>query len=213
MLTISLSNDSIHTSPMIRTKDQNFGLTESAFEELLHELREGINERLVETIFVHQYKPCRDLLINKYKASYDEAHEVVMDTLLKFRQDLIAGKLSFANLSSLFKTQSWQQFIKRTSREKRLFFDDTDDSSLQNKADDSDGIVEILEDAETKQVFKVAFSKLGDKCKMILKNFYYEGLQLKQIAQMNNLSEGAVRVDATECRKKLKKYFLHYSKY
>ena len=84
--------------------------------------------------------------------------------VLKFRQDLIAGKLSFDNLSSLFKTQSWQQFVKRTDKEKRLFFSDPDAPIVQNKADDSDDILDILQNVETTQTFKKAFSKLSDKC-------------------------------------------------
>ena len=83
---------------------KNFGLTADEFERLRLRLRDNGDETLIQKVFETQYHPCRDLLMSKYGASYDNAHEVVMDVLLKFRADLMSGKLDYDNLASLFKT-------------------------------------------------------------------------------------------------------------
>jgi DNA-directed RNA polymerase specialized sigma24 family protein len=208
MLTHPLKTD-YKRVPMKVLNHQNFGLTAHEFEILRLRLRDNGDETLVKKIFETQYAPCRDLLMNKYGASSDNAHEVVMDVLLKFREDLIAGKLGYDNLASLFKTQSWQNYVKSNGKSKHLVFMDptlptAHDLDL-NPTDDN--IAQIIDNEEVMTAFRKAFARLCERCKALMNQHYSDDLQWKQIGQMEQKAAGTIRVEALACRKKLKGYF------
>jgi hypothetical protein len=204
MLTYPFPKDS-KSVPMKVLNHKNFGLTAAEFETLRLRLRDKGDETLVKKIFETQYAPCRDLLMNKYGASYDNAHEVVMDVLLKFREDLIAGKLGYDNLGSLFKTQSWQNYVKSNGKSKHLVFIDPNcDLDLQQT---EDNIAQIMDNEEVMTAFRKAFARLCERCKALMNLHYSDELQWKQIGQMEQKAAGAIRVEALGCRKKLKGYF------
>ncbi|MEN9612458.1 MAG: hypothetical protein RLZZ628_3272 [Bacteroidota bacterium] len=208
MLTHTFKKDYNNVAMKVLTH-KNFGLTAAEFETLRLRLRDKGDETLVQKIFETQYRPCRDLLISKYGASYDNAHEVVMDVLLKFREDLMLGKLNYDNLASLFKTQSWQNYVKSNDKSKYLVFIDptlptAHDLDLQQT---DDNIAQIMDNEEVMSAFRKAFGRLCDRCKALMNLHYTDDLQWKQVAQMEQRSSGAVRVEALECRKKLKSYF------
>jgi DNA-directed RNA polymerase specialized sigma24 family protein len=208
MLTYPFQKD-YKSVPMKVLTHKNFGLTADEFETLRLRLRDNGDETLVKKIFETQYAPCRDLLIHKYGASYDNAHEVVMDVLLKFREDLLSGKLNYDNLASLFKTKSWQNYVKANGKSKHLVFVDptvptAHDLDL-NQTDDN--IAQIIDNEEVMTAFRKAFARLCERCKALMNRHYTEDLQWKQIAQMDQRTAVAVRVEALECRKKLKSYF------
>jgi RNA polymerase sigma factor (sigma-70 family) len=195
--------------PMRVISDKNFGLTATEFADLLQRLREKGDETLVKTIFETQYRDCRDLLMRKYNASADNAHDVVMQVLLQFRSDLIAGKLDYNNLVSLFKTQSWQNYVKAQGKAQKIVFSDPTlptayDLDLKET---EDNIVQTIENEEVMMAFRKAFARLCERCKTLMNRHYSEELQWKQIGEIDNKSAGAIRVEALECRKKLKGYF------
>jgi RNA polymerase sigma factor (sigma-70 family) len=209
MLTHTIQSD--YTSKQKTMNEKNFGLTADEFQSLRERLQEQGDETLIKHIFESQYRNCRDLLMSKYGASYDNAHEVVMDVLLKFREDLIAGKFGYDNLVSFFKTQSWQTYVKATDKSKRLIFVDPS-VSVVSEVDlklliEEDNIAELIEKREVMTAFRQAYCKLCERCQGLLNRHYSEDLQWKQIGQMDNKTAGSIRVEALECRKKLKTYF------
>ncbi|MEO0042845.1 MAG: hypothetical protein RL329_2293 [Bacteroidota bacterium] len=208
MLTYPFKKD-YKNVPMQVLNHKNFGLTAEEFERLRLRLRDKGDETLVKKIFETQYAPCRDLLMNKYGASSDNAHEVVMDVLLKFREDLIAGKLGYDNLVSLFKTQSWQNYVKMNDKSKHLVFIDpmlpTAHHLDLNQTDDD--IAQIIDNEEVMTAFRKAFARLCERCKALMNQHYRDDLQWKQIGQMEHKAAGSIRAEALACRKKLKGYF------
>lgn len=201
-------NNYVKTQMRVVT-DKNFGLTATEFADLLHRLRENGDETLIKTIFETQYRDCRDLLIRKYHASPDNAHDVVMQVLLQFRAELIAGKLDYNNLVSIFKTQSWQNYVRTQEKAQKIVFSDPTIPTaydLDLKETD-DNIAQIIENEEVMLAFRKAFARLCTRCKTLLNRHYAEDLQWKQIGEMEQKSAGAVRVEALECRKKFKNYF------
>jgi RNA polymerase sigma factor (sigma-70 family) len=172
-------------------------------------LREKGDETLIKTIFETQYRDCRDLLMRKYSASPDNAHDVVMQVLLQFRTDLITGKLDYNNLVSMFKTQSWQNYVKTQDKAQKVtFLDPTQPTAYDlDLKETDDNIAQIIENEEVMTAFRKAFAQLCVRCKTLLNRHYTDDLQWKQIGAMEHKSAGAVRVEALECRKKFKNYF------
>jgi RNA polymerase sigma factor (sigma-70 family) len=208
MLTHAFQKD-YNSVPIKILNHKNFGLTAAEFENLCLRLREKGDETLIKKIFETQYRPCCELLRSKYGASSDNAHEVVMDVLLKFREDLILGKLDYDNLVSIFKTKSWQNYVKSNHKSKHLVFvnpilPSSYDLDLQQT---DDNIAQLMDNEEVMAAFRKAFAQLCERCKALMNRHYTEDLQWKQIAQMEQRNAGAVRVEALECRKKLKSYF------
>jgi RNA polymerase sigma factor (sigma-70 family) len=205
MLTYPFKKDYKSVSMKV-VNPKNFGLTEAEFENGLSRLRNDGDETLIQIIFETQYSDCCDLLINKYGASPDNAHEVVMDVLLKFREDLMLHKLNYNNLASIFKTKSWQNYVKTTCKSKHLVFIDPTLPDFDT-AQDNDNIAQVIENQEVMNAFRKAFNQLCERCKSLMNRHYTEGLQWEQIGQMDNVKSGTIRFAASKCREKLKSYF------
>lgn len=53
-----------------------------------------------------------------------------------------------------------------------------------------------------------AMDRLGDQDQLILSLFYYDDLNIRQIAEALSISEGAVRTRLTRSRERFKKIYL-----
>lgn len=53
-----------------------------------------------------------------------------------------------------------------------------------------------------------AMGRLGDQDQLILSLFYYDDLNIRQIAEALSISEGAVRTRLTRSRERFKKIYL-----
>lgn len=60
----------------------------------------------------------------------------------------------------------------------------------------------LVEEKIEKLLF--TFSKIGDKCKEILQNYYYKKLRLEAIAELLNTNADVIKTQKSRCMKKLK---------
>ncbi|MEM1320714.1 MAG: hypothetical protein AAGG75_10690, partial [Bacteroidota bacterium] len=76
---------------------QNFGLSESAFERLLQALRSG-EEELIVHIYEYHMALCTAYLMKEYDVKRNAAYDLFMDTLMDMREKMLSGKIKYGNL-------------------------------------------------------------------------------------------------------------------
>jgi RNA polymerase sigma factor (sigma-70 family) len=141
--------------------------------------------------------------VRKDGVPYEEAYDLTMDTLLLFRELIIAGKLRYGNLRYLFTRMARQAYLRG-----------------QKKTERTTGITEsCLEFAEeepelSREEFELlgrAFKSLGKDCRELLRAFYYRRRSLKEIASEEDRAPAAVRKQKSRCVTALRRYFYHIS--
>lgn len=101
-----------------------------------------------------------------------------------------------------YSMSKFQSFVKDASVTAMVYLEDIlpgDDGAQQNKRimdmlkdDQAENALELIELSESKRLLADAISKLPDKEKLVLELYYYEGLNLKEIGEVMNLSESRI---------------------
>ncbi len=162
----------------------NFGLTEEQFIELLNMLMSG-NEQLFERIFVSQAADCIKNLQRRYGATYENAYDTTMDTLIGFRRGLIMGKFKYGNLRALFNLMAKHQLLKKRNQNKERSEGDMELFEID--------FVEFKYESSILSKLKLVWSQLDQDEKKMLHLHYNLGAKLVDIAQNLGLKEEAVR--------------------
>jgi RNA polymerase sigma factor (sigma-70 family) len=183
---------------------QNFGLSYAGFRSLVERLKVG-DEQLFERIFVEHFRDCRQYLVYEYKVEADDAYDMTVDTIIKFRELLINDKIDYGNLRYLFTKMAKDAYFKLSAHRKRLPQTELSETSAHHIADSADDAPAF--DTEQLSALQNAWVKLGDECKKLLEKHVYEGLQLKQIAEILGESDANVRKRKERCMAKLKTTF------
>ena len=178
--------------------EKNFGLTEAEFEQLADSLAQG-DQRLFERVFLTHYKDCLNYLVRKDGLPYAEAYDLTMDTLLLFRDLIIAGKIRYGNLRYLFTRMARQAHLRGKKKNDHL-------TGMTNSC---------LEFPElTQEEFDLlgrAFKSLGKECQRLLRAHYYFRRSLKDIAIEEDRAPATVRKQKSRCVATLRRYFHHIS--
>ena len=182
-------------------KSKNLGLSESDFNQLQTQLQEG-NELLFEKFFYGFFGKNLNLLKRKYQAEHEDAYDCVMWAMLRMRQLLIENKVTFGNLENYFSRMAVTRYIKSQSRKKEFATDNLPDLQVGE-----DHFVE----KEMLSILNKAWARLGDPCQELLKGFYYDKIELKQLSDMlGDTSAANTRKRKERCLKKLRKLFFEY---
>jgi len=175
---------------------QNFGMSTTVFDEMVERLKSG-DETLFEQIFLAHFEDSMRYLMNRYKVDHTQAYDASMDALLKFRQRLLLGKITYGNMRFLF-TRMAGQFLSDANKKQSLSLNEM----IANK-EEEEGIDEEILDHLDK-----AWNQLGEGCQKILDQFYYQKITLKILADQIGKSEAAIRKRKQRCLEKLRSYFL-----
>ncbi|WP_046755775.1 RNA polymerase sigma factor [Kordia jejudonensis] len=189
----------LNTTDATRTNvQQNFGLNEASFNEMLQNMKTG-NEELFEKIFLAQFEETISYIMNRYKVSRSMAYDATMDALLKFRKRLLEGKITYYNMRFLF-TQMAGQFLTNTLKK--------NNKSVAITENEDVGEIEETIDANILDYLDIAWKQLGDQCGKLLENFYYKKIALKELAKKLGKSDAALRKQKQRCLETLRSYFL-----
>jgi RNA polymerase sigma factor (sigma-70 family) len=180
---------------------QNFGLKEADFNQLVGDLQGG-NEKLFETIFVQHFESCRSYLMRECSAPTDDAYDVTVETIIKFRQMLVEGKIQYGNLRFYFTKMAKDAYLKIIAKNKKIPVGEFDG----NVPDIADEPTENFDDEQVLALDK-SWQLLGEDCKNLLRQHVQEGIQLKEIAQTLEQSEATMRKRKERCMAKLKTIF------
>ncbi len=185
---------------------KNFGLSPDAFNEHLEKLRRG-DEMLFEIIFKSHFEMCRSFLVRKMGAGNDVSYDITLETLMKFRKNLLIGKIQYGNMAALFTIDARNNYLRWREKETRydevsvesqeqVLTDETDDTSLN---------------MERVQNLKRALLNIGKDCYELLNWHYYLKMTLRTIAESRFqrgddkfVNEASVKTKVAECRKKLR---------
>ncbi|MEO0731799.1 MAG: hypothetical protein AAFZ52_03120 [Bacteroidota bacterium] len=178
------------------TPAKNFDLEPADFHTLVADLREG-DHRLFERVFLHHFADCCGYLHHADGATEDEATNVVMDTLLRFRELLVAGKLHYGNLRFLFTRMARQELTRRRRHLHRV------EMALEGHHRWQEHTFTEEEYAALKRAFRL----LGVSCRQLLIKFYYQNRSLNAIAAEENRQAAAVRKQKSRCVTRLRKFF------
>ena len=178
---------------------QNFGLTLEEFEALIRRLRAG-DESLFEHIFRKHFDDCRRFLIFEKRVPNEDAYDLTVDTILEFRDLLIAGKVQYGNMRFLFTRIAFTTWLKRSGRQMKT--SDIDDLPLSIADEDT-----LDWDEDSHGSLAKAWNFLDKKCQETLRLRYYENLQIAQIAEQRNAKPNSITQESKRCMMALKQYF------
>ena len=183
-----------------RLIENNFGLSESDFQEMVVKLQAG-DEQLYERVFLHHFTPCVQLLKKKYRASHQDAYDATMNAMLLFCRKLKEDRIEYGNLRHLFTQIAEHRYLKWIKRESKTLELNTW------------GLVEELPQyvKEGYDILGRAFAKLGEGCRDLLNAFYHQENTLQQVAARTNRSYAAIRKQKQRCIEKLRTYFSQLS--
>jgi RNA polymerase sigma factor (sigma-70 family) len=180
---------------------QNFGLKKADFDQLVSDLQGG-NEKLFETIFVQHFESCRSYLMRECSAQSDDAYDITVETIIRFRQMLVESKIQYGNLRFYFTKMAKDAYLKIIAKNKKMPVGEL----VENEADRADEITEAFDE---EQVFALdkSWKLLSEDCRNLLRQHIQEGIQLKEIAQAIEQSEANMRKRKERCMAKLKSIF------
>lgn len=182
--------------------NQNFGLTEDEFIELVKRLRAG-DETLFEHIFRKHFDSCRKFLIFEKGVPNEDAYDLTIDTILEFRDLLIAGKVNYGNMRYLFTRIAYTTWLKQNGR--KMPTTELDDLPLSIADENS-----LDWDEDSHAALSKAWNILENKCQDALRLRYYEGLQIQQIAELRDAKPNSVTQESKRCMAALKQIFFQH---
>ena len=180
-----------------RVMEKNFELTEDQFYEMVKALQKG-NEQIYEQIFLSHFKSCLSFVKHKYSASHQDAYDATMDAMLAFMRKLKDGSIKYGNLRFLFTQMAGQMYLKWVKRESRKEGIEGHDESEE----------QLIFGEENIELLGKAWIKMGDQCKSLLNDFYYNEKALNDIAEQLGKSASAIRKQKQRCIEKLREFFI-----
>jgi len=185
---------------------KNFGLNPDEFNMHLKNLING-DEMLIEIVFKDHFEKCRSFLVRKLGAENDIAYDITLETLLKFRKNLMCDKIKYGNLSALFTIDARNNYLRWLQKETKV--EHLSVESIEHTIADDSNL--DLHNMELIDKLKVALRNIGNDCYELLNWHYYLKMPLRTIAENRFergeekfINESSVKTKVAECRKKLR---------
>ena len=170
---------------------KNFGLSKVDFDELVSRLRQG-DDQLFRQVFLAHFDDCMAYLKRRVGASHEDAYDMTMETMLRFCDQLKAGRLNYGNLRYLFTKMATQLYQKW--KRKGQHYLQVDDLEIAFEEDPSPAM---------KRAFEQAWSRLEEPCRQLIGRFYYDKMSLRKLAEVFSKSETATRKRKQRCMQSL----------
>ncbi|UJP64362.1 RNA polymerase sigma factor [Mongoliitalea daihaiensis] len=172
-------------------------------EELVNAIRStiGINEA-IQYLYTQHYKYLENYVLRN-SGNEDDAADIIQESFLvfikmvesdKFRQEAAIKSYLYSITKNLWITELRKR--KSMAARQEVYSKQMDDLEV-------DVTLTIVQN-ESHHLILDLFSELGEKCKQILYNFYYENLSMKEILKLQNFSnEQVLRNKKHKCLKGL----------
>lgn len=160
--------------------------------EILEKISKG-DEQALDYLYKKYYRMMTNIVL-KNNGTEDEAKDVYQEALLAFWQKAISGKLVLTSkISTFLYSICMNQWRKELERKSRLSSEEVDSEEYQTH------------DAEERyKVVMQCISELGDTCKKILTYYYFDGLNMTDIAEkLNFANTDTAKTKKYKCKKKL----------
>ena len=130
----------------------------------------------------------------KNNGTLDEAKDVYQEALVVFWQKAASGKLVLTSkISTFLYSICLNQWRKELDRKSRLSSEEVDKEEYQSH-----------DEQERYKIVMQCISELGETCKRILTYYYFDGLNMSDIAEkMNFANTDTAKTKKYKCKKKL----------
>ena len=180
-------------------EDKNWGLSETAFQQLIADLDKG-QEKEFDRIFKDNFAKYRNYIKSDMNISYDDASDAVTEAFVKMHRFLTERRVEYGNLKSYTLRIARNEYLMLLRKRKQLPEADADFERLD--------IADEEYDDSTMEQFESAFGHLGTDCRDLLKLHYFEKKAHREIGQALQISEDASKTRTKVCRQKLRELFL-----
>lgn len=165
-------------------------------------LKKG-DSKTLEDIY-SEYRSGFLLFANRYDLDRDQCLDIYQDAVIALSENAKKGHLDTLRSSLktyLFSIGKYMIFAKVKSNQKQLNYEHIDSFPDSFEWEDYS---EESNDETVKQI-RSALSKMGDKCREMLRLFYYEGHNLDEITQiMNYENKDVVKSQKSRCVRQLR---------
>lgn len=162
--------------------------------EILDKIVKG-DESALDYLYKKHYRMMTNIVL-KNSGTEEEAKDVYQEALLAFWQKASLGKLVLTSrISTFLYSICLNQWRKELDRKSRLSNEEVDGEEFQN-----------LEKNESAKIIHACIDELGDTCKRILSYYYFDGLNMTEIAKrLNFANTDTAKTKKYKCKKKLDK--------
>lgn len=176
---------------------------------LRNELREG-NTACLKEVFEKHGDYCIQNLIRKTGCSPQMAEDIFIDAIINFRDKLLADKISYLTSIRAYVYSTCINMYKASQYQKGRFENKKQDieSSLY-EAEDQDYLSVTIAKEEQEELMRLSqdsFNALDDRCRSILRFFYVDNYDMKEIARrMEFANKDVAKTIKSRCFKKWSK--------
>ena len=168
---------------------------------LIEQLKQK-NLKTLDKVYL-TYKEEFFLFARGFSISEEDIADVYQETVISFYENIQKGKLN--QLTSSLKTYLFAigKFkIYKQANKSEINYND----AVVFYANEEIKTFEIAVSNKRQKILKKAFNSLGDKCKIVLELYYYEGLTLDEIQNyLKYSSKDVLKSQKSRCLKQLKK--------
>ncbi|GAB4244158.1 MAG: hypothetical protein Tsb0034_22240 [Ekhidna sp.] len=160
--------------------------------EILERISRG-DERVLDHLYKKHYRMMTRIVLSN-NGTEDEAKDVYQEALLAFWQKAARGELVLTSkISTYLYSICLNQWRKELDRKSRLSSEEVDDVEYQQH-----------EAKERLKIVKECIDGLGDVCKKVLTYYYFDGLNMQDIAKkMKFANTDTAKTKKYKCKKKL----------
>ncbi|MGJ8664889.1 MAG: RNA polymerase sigma factor [Patiriisocius sp.] len=177
--------------------------------ELVQAIRSN-DQKVLKALYQKNYKKV-ELHILQNSGSTAEAKDIYQEAFLAMYQNVKAEKFTPESETALqgylftIARNKWRDVLRSSRFKKTSTIDDT----RHEMEDDFD--MDASAETEQQQQLSLtmeAFKRLGNECRNLLKQFYFENKSMRDISEENNLAEASTRNKKYRCIQKLKELAL-----
>lgn len=160
--------------------------------EILKRISQG-DERILDHLYKKHYRMMTNIVLSK-NGTEDEAKDVYQEALLAFWQKAVRGELVLTSkISTYLYSICLNQWRKELDRKNRLSSEEVDGEYFQKH-----------EEKERLKIVQDCIAQLGDVCKKVLTYYYFDGMNMQDIAKkMKFANTDTAKTKKYKCKKKL----------
>lgn len=169
--------------------------------KVLIELIKQDDEKTIRLVYLENKKGFL-LFANRYKLNKNDILDIYQDAIIAFIENAKKGKIDFlkSNVSTYIFGIGKFMIFKKLKKEK-ITISENDFLNLEYIDDENDDDLKNLQII----LLQEAFGKLGERCKEVLKLFYYEEKKLEEIQEKLGYSnKDVLKSQKSRCLKQLK---------
>ena len=160
--------------------------------EILKRISKG-DERILDHLYKKYYRMMTRIVLSN-NGTEEEAKDVYQEALLVFWQKAVRGDLVLTSkISTYLYSICLNQWRKELDRKSRLSSQEVDGEYYQS-----------YDSEERSKIVHACIEQLGDVCKKVLTHYYFDGMNMQEIAKkLKFANTDSVKTKKYKCKKKL----------